>query len=365
MSCIDATIEEDDSYFKGLIDIIPPQFYFDKETRDDLAERRSLELAEKFKGQGKKKRNGSDLSEKAKIKRLKYDPLQQKTISQIKEMMVENKTVRTEEKNESESEEEEPFTSVKERKKKNKPSKKPKKVKESSKVESALNTKEALLEKLRAKIEALQGRRNLTDEEQIVKKRLRRKESKLKLKMKRMKDKNKPPKSVQGINGHVIATPKGATAKPIFNKEGKMVFSKFDFTDAGEKDKSSGALTGKDYKKLLEKVEKRKQKIQELSEKDAEKGKLFQEKVAWETALHKAEGVKVKDNPEHLKKALKRKEKVKEQRKKKWEDRKERTEKQMNDKQVKRKKNIAAKKNSNIDRKIKKQKKKGRVIPGF
>jgi hypothetical protein len=206
--------------------------------------------------------------------------------------------------------------------------------------------------------------KRLTDEEQIVKKRLRRKESKLKLKVKRMKDKNKPPKSIQGINGHVMATPKGTAAKPIFNKEGKMVFSKFDFTDAGEKDKSSSALTGKDYKKLLEKVEKRKQKIKELGEKDAEKGKKFQEKVAWETALHKAEGVKVKDNPEHLKKALKKKEKVKEQRKKKWEERQERTEKQMKDRQLKRKKNIAAKKQSRIDKKIKK-KKKGRVIPGF
>jgi large-conductance mechanosensitive channel len=46
---------------------------------------------------------------------------------------------------------------VKERKKKNKPSKKPKKQKRSSELENALNTKEALLEKLRAKITALQG----------------------------------------------------------------------------------------------------------------------------------------------------------------------------------------------------------------
>ncbi|XP_064649635.1 surfeit locus protein 6 homolog [Lineus longissimus] len=359
---VNPTIEADDAYFKGLIDYIPPQFYFDKETRVDLAERRSQELEEKFKDQGKNKRNGSVLSDKAKIKRLKFDPQHQRTVSQIKEMMLENKTLTHEKSDVSESEEE-PFTSVKERKKKNKPRKKLGKKKGRSESMNESNTKEALLEKLHSRIEAFKSKRTLSGEEMKERKKLRRKESKLKLKMKRKKDKNQ--KSVQGVNGHVIATPKGAAAKPIFNKEGKMVFSKFDFTDVGDKEKSSNPMTGKDYKKLLEKVEKRKQKIQELSEKDAEKGKKFQEKVAWETALHKAEGVKVKDNPEHLKRALKKKEKMKEQRKKKWEERTERTEKQLHDKQVKRKKNISAKKQSRIENKIKKQKKKGRVIPGF
>ena len=55
-------------------------------------------------------------------------------------------------------------------------------------------------------------------------------------------------------------------AKPIFNKEGKMVFSKFDFSESPEDKKEAENLpTGsKKYKKLLEKVEQRKQKLSQV-----------------------------------------------------------------------------------------------------
>jgi hypothetical protein len=48
---------------------------------------------------------------------------------------------------------------------------------------------------------------------------------------------------------------------PVKDKTGKMVFSKFDFVDSGDKDLSQSNLKGKDYKRLLEKVEKKKEKI--------------------------------------------------------------------------------------------------------
>lgn len=154
--------------------------------------------------------------------------------------------------------------------------------------------------------------------------------------------------------------------KPIYNKEGQMVFSKFDFTDSGKKEKGKhNDLTGKDYKRLLEKIEKRNERIKKVKSRDEEAGKSLQDKFKWESVLNKAEGQKVKDDPELLKKSLKRKEKIKEKRKKKWEDRTRTVEKLQSDKQKKRTVNLQKRKQAVKDKKIQKAKKKGRILPGF
>ena len=157
----------------------------------------------------------------------------------------------------------------------------------------------------------------------------------------------------------------GTPGKPIFNKEGQMVFSKFDFTDSTKKEKHKNEFRGKDYKRLLEKVEKRNEKINKKRGEDETAGKMLVDKHKWKTALLKTEGEKVKDNPELLKKSLKRKEKMKEKRKKKWLDRESTVKKQQDAKHEKRTKNIQARKQNKKDNKLKKAKKKGRIIPGF
>lgn len=189
--------------------------------------------------------------------------------------------------------------------------------------------------------------------------------------MKRKKDKDntkskgyengeKPTK----ING-MIKHNKHVPAKPVFNKDGKMVFSKFDFTESGEKEKKQNKMGGKNYKKLLEKVEKSKEKLDKLKDTDADKAKKLEEKMQWTAALQRTEGIKVKDNVDMLKKAAKRKEKFKEKRKNAWKERDEKLKEKMADQQKKRQKHIQAKKQNRIDKKIKKAKKKGRLIPGF
>ena len=192
----------------------------------------------------------------------------------------------------------------------------------------------------------------------------------MKLKHKRKHEKlvqNKP----QLANGS--ATPKGRNSssktptKPVYNKEGQMVFSKFDFTDSAKKDKKEKGsdLTGKDYKRLLEKIEKRNEKISRLKNKDEGAAKSLENKFKWEAVMNKAEGQKVKDNPELLKKALKKKEKMRDQKKKKWDDRVSSVQKLQSDKQKKRTDNLQKRKQGNKDRKIQKAKKKGRIVPGF
>ncbi|WAR30514.1 YWIE-like protein [Mya arenaria] len=212
-------------------------------------------------------------------------------------------------------------------------------------------------------------KRKLNDSERLDKKRLKRKESKMKLKQKRKMEKLIKVKPI--VNGGDKTkggntSGESATPKPIYNSEGQLVFSKFDFTASGKKAKGGKSdLTGKDYKRLLEKIEKRNEKIRKVGSKDEGAAKSLQEKFKWESVLHKAEGEKVKDNPELLKKALKRKEKIKDKKKQKWDERKSSTKKLQDDKLKKRNENIQKRKQANKDKKVQKAKKKGRILPGF
>ncbi|KAM6296988.1 surfeit locus protein 6 [Aegotheles albertisi] len=122
-------------------------------------------------------------------------------------------------------------------------------------------------------------------------------------------------------------------------------------------------LTGKNYKQLLSRLETRKNKLEELSDKDQKKAQELENKMKWTNALYKAEGVKIRDNEERLKEALKRKEKRKAQRQRQWEKRTERVVEKMQQRQEKRRKNIQKKKKDRMEKKKARARKKGRVLP--
>ena len=144
------------------------------------------------------------------------------------------------------------------------------------------------------------------------------------------------------------------------------MYSKFDFCQSNsETAESKHKPAKKDYHKLLQKIEKRKEKEKTLEESDTRAAVAFKEKNQWQSALQKAEGVKVKDDADLLKKSLKRQEKLKQRSSKKWEERQERTEKMQQEKQDKRRANIKKRKDAKVSKKIAKAKKKGRMMPGF
>ncbi|NWT86528.1 SURF6 protein, partial [Lanius ludovicianus] len=122
-------------------------------------------------------------------------------------------------------------------------------------------------------------------------------------------------------------------------------------------------LTGKNYKQLLSRLETRKNKLEELKEKDEKKAQELETKIKWTNALYRAEGVKIRDDEERLKEALKRKEKRKAQRKRQWEERTVRVVEKMQQRQDKRQKNIQKKKKERIEKKKARARKKGRVLP--
>lgn len=160
--------------------------------------------------------------------------------------------------------------------------------------------------------------------------------------------------------------------KPILNKNGEVVFSKFDFTadktlKTKKKDEKLTPVNAKpkDYKKLLKKLQEKKEKIEELKKIEPEKATELETASKWKTAIEKASGIKVKDDISTLKKSVKRMEKKKEKSKKNWEERSKIVEEKKIKAQEKRRKNIEKRKDKKKENKIKQLKKKGRILPGF
>ncbi|PAV90585.1 hypothetical protein WR25_13261 isoform B [Diploscapter pachys] len=208
---------------------------------------------------------------------------------------------------------------------------------------------------------------------------LKRRMSKLKMKQKRAQAKAEKKGSEDSD-----AKPNGGPAAPVSVKvdkdgkqmqlpltdDGKIAYSKFDFIvkQANHKKKrlsrkeKGDKFTGKDYRSLLHKVEKRKEKLEGLSEKDPEKAKSLEEEIKWNRAMKRASGVKVKDDENLLMKGLKRKEKDKAKKKEKWEQRVGKVEKDIQERQDKRKENIRKRVEEKKKRKLANLRKKGKLL---
>merc|ERR1712080_501038 len=143
----------------------------------------------------------------------------------------------------------------------------------------------------------------------------------------------------------------GKAAKPaVKTSTGKVVFSKFDFTEeAGLAEKKQDI----DPKAALKQIEKKKEKIKVLEERGkTEKIKVLEDRAAWQTAMDRAEGAVIKDDVALLKKSIKKKDQKKKGGKKKWENRVESVEKGKEGKETKRKENIQKRKKDKKEKKM-------------
>lgn len=230
-------------------------------------------------------------------------------------------------------------------------------------IEKRVDVCDDLRDSLHKKIEELKSKRikhgaSLDPEE---KKRLKRKLSKAKLRQRRKV-------ANQKAKGHLPAGDASAKSetvtKQVSDKDSKVIFSKFDFAEsnANKKRKRVDVPTGKNYKVLLKQAKKKKEKMSEAEIQSKDQAQEITKKEIWKSALLKAEGVKVKDNPELLKKAVRRREHKKKSSQRKWEERTKTLAKQTKDRQDKRARNIAKKKEGRANKKIQKAKKRGRVV---
>lgn len=229
------------------------------------------------------------------------------------------------------------------------------------------STRAKSLVELQNRLKAITGKDRLSYKEKLLKKGI-----KNKIKKKNKKDERSLKQKLiklerEKTNNQIKPDPDEATSskprQPVFNSEAKMVFSKIDFSGLGNKHEKR---TEKDPKKILQNLEKQKEKIKEL-EMGGNKDKAVEikEKVAWKNALAKAEGEKVKDDPILLKKSIKKREQLKKTSQKKWKVREDGVKKAQDERQRKRNDNIAKRKKEKKTTKLKKAVKKGRIIPGF
>ncbi|KAJ1146464.1 hypothetical protein NDU88_012737 [Pleurodeles waltl] len=238
-----------------------------------------------------------------------------------------------------------------------------------------------LRKRLHEKIEESRGQGSSKgrSQEEREKKRQRRKQERERKKRKRKelkkKEKEVEDEQAQGALANPVLPAQKATAQTTDTST--MVFNKVEIPEdelskgpeqKREKKKQNlkgnlTPLTGRNYKQLLDRLEARKNKLEELKEKDEKKAQVLETKMKWTNVLYKAEGIKIKDNEVLLKAALKRKEKHKLQRKKQWEKRTEYTTSKMQQRQDKRRRNIQKRNKAKVEKKKERARKKGRVLP--
>jgi len=294
-------LKDNSSYFNSLVRLIPAKFYLP----DDEEEKGN----KFYKNHGKKapKQAIKDASKKAKKKRL--DPNQAKNVVDLQE-------AGKAEGGDSDGSDSEDDGNNNTR---------------GFSVEKVPSGKIAdLRARLHERIEALQGKRKPTSEKHTNRPKKRMK-SEIKKEKKKLKD---IAQSKKDKNSNM----RSSTGSVVTNDQGEVVFSKFDFMERAKNPKHGSKM--RNYKNLIAKAEQRQKKIEGLKDTDASKAKELVEKHAWQNALEKAEGHKIKDDPKLLKKSLKRKEKMKAKSKKQWDARKEQQKKQMEDKQKRRQKNL-------------------------
>jgi hypothetical protein len=167
--------------------------------------------------------------------------------------------------------------------------------------------------------------------------------------------------------------------KPVYNKSGQVVYSKFDFEssrnkkppkDTNNNNNPSSQLTvanakPKDYKKLIKKLQSEKERNELFKVAEPELASQLELKTKWKSAIDKASGLKLKDDVDLLKKSVKKMDKKREKSKKGWSERSKLVEQSKRSAQEKRQKNMDKRKDKNRENKMKKLKKKGRVLPGF
>merc|ERR1719334_547245 len=191
---------------------------------------------------------------------------------------------------------------------------------------SRAHSNQELRERLKAKLEEFKGKKLSTNESKQQKKMKRKLQSieKKKLADNELKQKlmsiGKNAGNLQKVLNKDVQSMGAKLSKPGVKTENGVVFSKFDFQDLGAKETKKNL----DPQAALVKIKKNKEKIKLWEEKGKiEKAKSIENNIAWENALGKAQGEKIKDDETLLKKSIKKQKQIKKSSKKKREARAE------------------------------------------
>ncbi|XP_013011201.1 surfeit locus protein 6 isoform X2 [Cavia porcellus] len=235
-----------------------------------------------------------------------------------------------------------------------------------------------LRERLHKKIQEARGQGSTMElSATTLEKRRRRKQERERKKRKRKEllAKKKAAQAEEAQEKEEVAkvAPGTACAKP---KEPVLIFNKVEVSEEEPTSKAQRRkekrqqvkgnltpLTGRNYRQLLERLQARQSRLEELREQDAGKAQELEAKMKWTNLLYKAEGVRIRDDEHLLEDALKRKEKRRAQRQRRWEKRSAQVVQKMQQRQDKRRQNLRKKQAARAERRLQKARKKGRVLP--
>ncbi|KAK7277736.1 hypothetical protein RJT34_22751 [Clitoria ternatea] len=156
-------------------------------------------------------------------------------------------------------------------------------------------------------------------------------------------------KTAQGVSGEKVEKDAAEVSK-------ELVF--------GHVKLQNEELQGKKTKLSKYKELERAKKLEEVKNKDPEKGEAFAKKQSWKAAMNRASGIKVHDDPKLLQKSINKEKKRQKKNAEKWKERIQTRDQMKAQKQQKRSENIAERIHDKKMRKIAKREKK-LMRPGF
>merc|ERR1711931_544037 len=305
-------------FFTSLVELLPAKFYL-----GHRGEEEENVFNPKHMKKRKKKPPPADkkfLAKKAKL--FKLDPSQHKTITELQEEV--------EKKEKEELAKDLPRITMATKIQ-------PISVSEVSSTQSLAD----LHDKLHAKRDQLRGNRKVVPEDKINdRKRKHLDKKKVNIEKKRKEKESGNIKVSNAIENNALNNNKNNNKNNNNNNSNDVVFSKFDFATSVKERDPKKKKKKKDLKQLLTIAETKQNELKLLEETDAEKAKETKAEMCWDSALQKASGTKIKDNPKLLKKTLKRKEKEKSKSEKVWKDRVDNVEKKKEEKQKLRKQHL-------------------------
>merc|ERR1712198_499947 len=210
--------------------------------------------------------------------------------------------------------------------------------------------RDELQQRLQAKLEELRGQKSDGTNSKKAEKKLKKKLAKIEKKKKESEELKQKLMTVgrnAGKKGNLMkaAESLGAVAKK-----------------PGVKDPKKNL----DPQAALNKLKKNKEKIKMWEEKGrSDKASKIENNIAWENAMKKAQGEKVKDDVSLLKKSIKKQKQIKTSSKKKWEKRADEVKNKESAFVEKRETNLNKRIKEKKDKKMKKLAAKGRHVPGF
>ncbi|EGF83988.1 hypothetical protein BATDEDRAFT_36411 [Batrachochytrium dendrobatidis JAM81] len=330
--------------FEALVGMIAPQHYFPPKELDDDAHQGG-----RFGHNKKNKAPKQSIKEATRKARMtKLDPETPKTVSEIQQKMVQSIQAANEESNQDTDSKVQQPTAMH--------------TAPLSARKMTAATAVELQDRLAKRIQALRDQRNhnhskdnasspsvpKTRQDIIEKRKLKKHQRKEDLLKK--KDSRKAMDDTMGMD---VQKPSHANA----SKELKMdvSFGKIDFGLEEKKKESIDAVA------LLKKVEAKKAKLETLKKTDGEKAQKIEEAQSWNKLIKMAEGVKVKDDLQLLKKTVKRQTQEKKKSSGEWKNRQEQVAKEQKQRQDKRQENIQTRIDAKRDRKFGGKKSDGKV----